>query len=326
MKRLFATLAVGLLLAGAVLAQSPRELGWIDLELAGPLTSVRLSSGDGETTARVALEAGERRTLAVPFLAGAGRDLGGPRVDEVRAPAGVTPGVARLLEGTRRDPSPWEGLPFGLRRRPAPTVAPVVATPGAARLLCVVVALLLVVGARRRPVWALACGAVAAGSIWLLPAPERESATVRVLEGDLASAVGLEVRGGIETLELPWTAPGWVRCTPQGSAVTILGEEREGVVRWSVLAPGARPYLVRRIEAPESRLEGFAFPRFWVRDPDGGWRFRSGWAPRDGLGFEGAADAPPPPGWLCSALPQGILVQIGEGVDPRGETVWFRAF
>ena len=313
-------LALLLLLAGAPEASPQQRVELVEVELEGPLAELRLLLDEASTTTiALELEAGERRSLVVPFLSGEAGPAALPHLDP-----GSGAGTARVIEGARSAPGEWDSLPWGLRRRPRPVVAPTPPAPGSARLFWVAAALLLVVGLRRRPAASLACGAAAAAGIWILPAPEAPESAVLVLETDRGSGRGLEVRGAIGTLPLPEVAPGWLRCTPPTAEAAIVGIERDGELRWSFHAPGARLHFARELPSTaETRLETLTFSRVWVRDPGGEWRFREQWEPAAGLDLE---DPPAPPGWLVSGLPQGIAVQLGEGVDRGGGTVWVRSF
>ncbi len=316
-------LPLALLLAGAATASPQQRVERMEVELEGPLALLRLSVGEApSTTIAVELEAGERRSLVVPFLSGEAGPVARPHLDP-----GPEGGTARVIEESRSGPTAWDSLPWGLRRRPRPVVAPPPPSPGTARLFWVAAALLLVVGLRRRPAVSLACGAVAAAGIWILPAPEVPESAILVLETDRGSDRGLEVRGAIGTLPFPGVAPGWLRCTPPTAEAAIVGVERDGELRWSFHAPGARLHFARELPgAVERRLETLIFSRVWARDPGGGWHFRESWEPAAGHDAPGPGSPPPPPGWLASGLPQGIPVQLGEAVDRLGQPVWVRSF
>ena len=326
MKRLLSALflAVGVAtLTPAEGSAAQERIDVIGIELSGPLDEVGLEAGGGETWVRISLTAGERRSLDLPLLAG--------RAGEGVLRPSLLPGAeadqVSFVPGSRRRPLSPGALPPRLLGRPLPGLVASDPSPGIARLALVVAAALVVLGVRRRPRMAFFCGLAAAAAIALLPASPPASPKVRILEGDRATGRVLEVRGALDSLRVPVVEPGWWSFRPSSVEARIEVTARAGETSWALEGSGARITFSRIHPARwEDAIGSLEFRRVWARRPGEDWRYREGWHPSLGNSFSGLEESLAPPGWLVSALPQGVEVFLGEAIDRSGVPTWVRLF
>jgi len=310
--------ALGLAPAGAGAQQA---LGTVSVELQGPRSVAVLSAGGPGTRIEVEVGAAELRRLEVP-ITGPSRPGDGRTTPRFADPDG-----ASLLPGTSATwAEPWTSLPHGLRTRALPPVGRGLPGAGSLSLAVLAAALLLAVGLRRRPGFALLLGAGAAACLLLLPAREAGAVAVRVLEGDAREGRWLEVRGAQESLELPVGQLGWLRRTPPAADAHLRVHEQSGSPRWGWVAPGARVYALtetRRSVPTREDPGAVGFRRAWTRSAAGVWSAHGPWSPGSALPAPSEAGGPPP-GWLAAGLPQGLGILVGELDDPRGDPAWLR--
>lgn len=317
---LAASLALAIL-GGGLRAQHRVDL--VRVELTGPTEEVRLHAGAGETVVDISLAEGEQRSLMIPLLA---RGTPGPDGEPEFLGAGAE-GHGRFLEGTRSSAPPWNSLAPGLRRRSLPTLGADRPRPGRARLALLVAAALVALGLRRRPAGSLLVGAVAAVLIAVLPSRPSTAREVRVIEHDRARERSLEVIGGRDRVSLSAPECGWIRCLPSAPGLWLEVEVRGQESRWTAHATGARLFFQRESEVslPEE-LRKLHLERVWIREPGEAWCVQDGWNPAGSAPFEGREGGPAPPGWLVSAVPQGVRVLLGRGSGPENRTTWLRAW
>jgi len=259
----------------------------------------------------------------VPLLARAGP---GPPGQPEFLTAGAE-AAGRFLPGSRSSAPPWRSLTPGLRARSLPAIGADWPGPDRARLALLVAAALLALGLRRRPAGALAVGAAAAILIAVLPSPSSSAREVRVLEHDTASERSLEVLGGRDRVSFSVPDRGWIRCLPSAEGIWLEVLVRGQESHWAAHAPGARLFFQRESgDSLEVALRGLSLERVWVREPGEPWRVQDGWDPAGSAPFEGREGGPAPPGWLVSALPQGVRVLLGEASGPGNRTTWVRAW
>lgn len=320
------------LLCGAPALGAQERLRIAQVELTGPLESVRLDLGaEGGTTYSTTLRAGETRTVEVPLPA----STGAPDPIVTIAPPGA--GSAHFAgwgpDEARR--ARWEALPPGLRARPRVMALPADIRIETAALLTAAALSLVAWSLRRKP--AIAIAAVSAGSAGLLTfvlLSENPTRQVTVFEGDVGSPSWLMVQTRRD---------GWDR---QAEALLQLEVEPARAFVWLHSIP---PMLYYVLEAPGSVVSAISvfedlqrsltraenrwdtFKRVWLRESDGTWTYHGYW--------ELGAPLPParheqpslPPGWIQPGLPQGTSVLIAELVDPeyraeRFEGAWVRLF
>jgi hypothetical protein len=315
-----AAVLVALLLA----ARGESRLAWAEVELHGPLEEVRFDCGrEGHARLRIALAAGEERSLRVPLPLGSFADAG-PSID-----SGSSPRARLQVRGAGRAsvrsiaPGPaaerFERLPPGLRARPRPPVGAARARAGAAELLLVAAALLI---SRSRTRWVLAaCAAGIGGLVFVLAArrvPVLESG--HVVEIDTAVPEWIEIEGAFGVLDLPAER---LEAEPSHAPLELDLELVAGEVRGRVRSPGARVYRIRVGSGglpTRDRNEDGDFERSYTRDASGAWLEHGPWARGEPLP-EGGPLRAQPPGWLVAGCAPGRTVFLGA----RADGAWVRA-
>ncbi|TDJ67865.1 MAG: hypothetical protein E2O39_14040 [Planctomycetota bacterium] len=313
-------LALGLL-PGPARAGGASQAGRLHrarLDLAGPLETVELEAGRGVTRLVLDLRAGESVRIVVPVSERSPLDLVEPRVRR------VVPGAGRAaFAGWVTAPQEWEELPAGLRARVRPPVGPRAAVVGWRTLALLGGVALLVAGARRRPVAALALGLAGAALVFLFPGTEGPGAPapIRVLEGEAETGRWLAVEAAYAQLAVEPEAVMRVETLPRDAVldwtVRVVAADRT----WSASAPGAAIVSFTALGPGERALtparNGLGdLAEAWVRGAGGVWSARGPWPaglalPPPESRAPGESQAPDPPGWLASGLPQGVGVLVG---------------
>lgn len=313
-------LGAGLLLAAAWSAPQ-QTLCSVELELDGPTVGVELGPASLPSRVQVALVAGERRRVRVPFIR--------PLAQEGLAAPQVLSGAldSDALEGVRV-PGRFEDLPMALRLRSLPPIESRLPRPLPIHMAWLGAALLVVLGLRRRPAAALLAGAGAGLLLLVLPAGAGGGPSfVRVLEGDGESGRWLEVRGAADRLELGAQERGWLEVQPADRPAELRTREERGALRSEIVALGATVHLRRERVAPVRPTRdgsgGYRFLRVWLREPGAGWQERGAWS-GDGPLPPARPEGGDPPGWLAAGLPQGVPILVGELESLEGEPSWLR--
>ncbi|MAF67085.1 MAG: hypothetical protein CMJ84_15685 [Planctomycetes bacterium] len=317
-----------------------------ELRLEGPLEGVSIEGGAGWTTRVVGeLGAGEGRTLRVPVVtADAPPRAAAPMPVLVPRSEDADPGADAALAPALFAPPDWDGLPDGLRRRALPPLRASRAGAGTPRLALLAAAAVLSLAFWRRTPVALAAGLVAGMACFVLPERPPPRVAVEVLEGDGASGRWLRVRGAVASLELEPGSSGWCESVPASSErrleVTLAGGPR-----WSLVGEGLALYALEEHALEEHVLEETALleagelgglgperndledlAAVWRRDGAGRWTFHGPWERGTALPAPDAGeDAPDPPGWLISALPQGVGISVARSAaGAEGVPRWAR--
>lgn len=304
----------------------------VELRLEGPLSEVTIEGGGWTTRVVGELGAGEVRTLRVPVVvADVPLQAAAPALSFAPSDGG---GDAALAPASSPPPS-WEALPAGLRRRTLPPVHATRIGPGAPRLALIAAAAVLSLAFWRKTPAALAAGIAACALCFVLPDRPPPRVALEVLEGDGASGRWLRVRGALSTLEVEAGSAGWCESMPVSSErrleVTLAGG-----LRWTLVGEGLALYALApggdlgRLGPEGNEVRDLAAA--WRRDGAGRWTFHGPWgrgdplpAARAGAGDPAGDPASAPPGWLMSALPQGVGVTLGRAAAGTGGVpLWVR--
>lgn len=303
-------------------AQDP--VATVEVQIEGPSEVVGFSGGFERTDLCVGLTSGENRRLLVPFLS---RDGLGEQFALARLGASQSAADLRWDQESIESPQPWKDLPRSLRSRGLPSLAAVRPRVGGLRWVWLTVAVLIVLGLRRRPWRALLAGALCGTTLYWLPAAPIAPPVVRLLEGDAASGRWIELRGARDRLELEPVSTGWVRHLPQTADRRLEVHEHSGRARWSILSAGARIYFMREVlavEAPGPQGPGsHVFEEVWLKESGVGWTARGPWRGQGALPNALPAGVSPP-GWLVAGLPQGVPILAGRLADEDGNGAWLR--
>lgn len=313
----------------ALLPQAPAgPVGIVWVRMEGPLEGLRVEAGGPPTRVELSLGPGEVRLAPLPVE---GPPLGRPGalgpgeltltplpeggagrawVLEWEAPLQTLPPVAL----DPRSPGSTPALER-LSRRSRPPLAPARITASGADLALVLALALGGLALRRRPLSAVGLGLAGAALICVLPAAQRATGEVRVLEGDLGSGAWIEVRSALGRLPLETRELALPATRPEGCERSFWVElGGPGPERWWALAPGCGLSLARRVPAPGLDLERNDLGRLeplWLRTVDGHWEARAPWEPgRPPPPVLPPGSRPPPPAWLAASLPQGRLVLV----------------
>lgn len=323
-------IALLLLAASAIAGENRARIG--EIEVVGPVRDLVLSLGQGgESRIEGALLDGERARLDAPLAArGGGKPGVVPRITWLAEDPPQAGGSAHFL-GWGEDESRLDRLPPGILARPRPPAAPVeIALPLAALALLPACFLLAILARERRATSILVSLAGAALCLGLSARGRgRVVAGTTVLELAQGSDLALEVRASFATASVDAAdlAATVLEVEPAGARVVWIGSFQPGSP-WRARAAGCALYLLRAYDPGErlfSRAENRAadLAESWVR-AEAEWTARGAWA--TGSPLPTPRSGPPPPGWLSSALPQGVPVLLGRldpGAGGRGE-VWIR--
>lgn len=326
-RRASLSFAAALLASGVASAQE--ELRRVPVELAGPLEEARFEALGTTSVVRLALSAGERRVVALPFGGGSLAALEPVAAAEaLRVTTTPASGAATVRASEASGPG---RLPRGMGRRGLPPVAPARPRPDSPRALLLVGGTLAVLALRRKPRGAAAAGAVAAALVFAFPAPDLARAERRGVDGDATRDLWFDVHSASDGVPLVPGETGWFALPGGVAPELVVDAEGERLV-----APGGSVHVLRaRATGPLDPATGL--PRepvdaWWERSADGRWRALGPWDPgggappiaRDGARSGDARDEPAgsPPGWSAAGLPQGVGVLVAR---PRRDLDWWRA-
>lgn len=314
--------ALGLLFVACAAAGGENRLWFVELELRGASTELRLDCGaEGETRIVGPFASTEERRLVVPVPVRSplgAAELGAvplPRVELF--PAGTT-GTARVLGWSAQQPAArleaLGGALSALASPPAPTRAPV-AEP--VELLLVVAGGAGLFALRRRPA-ACCVLALGVGGLALSLARSRRvtAPEVRVLAWQAGDELALARQASVDHIALPRDG---LAVLPAGHSIEFTcGASGDG---GTASATGARLIALEGVPAPAlsvGRNGGEALLEVWTRTPAGVWRSHGPWSAGAPLGaaLDPSTARPDPPGWLASGLPPGraiLLARVAGG-------------
>lgn len=307
--RLF--LALVLLAGGACAFDLAR---FAEIELVGPLANVVIqAAGGGRTRVEGTLASGETRVVVVPIAQPDGSTIAPVITFDADPDPSRAIGAARFVRW-RDKTATLASLSAGLRARARPALAETAVVISRAAPLVLLAAAIVVVFTRRRPFVTIAVALVAAAASYpLVTAPVRDlEASVTLLDGDVRATSWRRVSGALDELTLAGGDTEFVlESDPVDATVTwFVSLDRSHSAR--VRANGTRLFATRAVAMNENVLSrarnGYAaFDAVWLREA-GQWKHFGPWefgAPLPAPQGDGA-----PPGWLASALPQGIPILI----------------
>jgi hypothetical protein len=285
-----------------------------EIELKGPLSNVVLqAAGGGRTRIEGALAAGETRVLAVPIAQPDGASSAPTITFDVEPDPARASGAARFLRW-REKSGAFTRLSPGLRARARPALAETVVEVSRAAPLVLLVAAIVVVSTRRRPLVALAVALGASGAlIPLVRAPARDlEASVTLVDGDAAAGVWRRVDAALDALALPSDELEFTLDVDPAHASVVWHVALDRTEPLRARSPRARLFVTRGIEVADGLLSrarnGYAaFDDAWFRE-DGVWKHVGPWPLGAPLPAPAAESAPP--AWLASSLPQGVTILV----------------
>ncbi len=327
MKRALLVLVALVLVARGVTALELARFA--EIELVGPLANVVLEArGGGRTHIEGALGAGETRLVAVP-LSVPDRSTAAPTIKFDEDPDPSRPRGSARFVGWRKDPAPLEGLSPGLKARARPALLETPLGVSRAAPFVLLLSVIVVLFLRRRPFVALAAALLAAAALAsLVTSPVREAgAAVTLVDGHVDETNWRQIDAALDRIVV----------APEAGAFELATDPAQSMVTWeapldptrplSARAPRARLFATRVVEVSSGSLSRAAnrlaaFDEAWLRE-DGAWKHFGAWD--FGAPLPAPLDTALPPGWLASALPQGISILLArERPSAARSSTWIR--